>query len=97
MNKAISFISEKFAEFEKDLKKKEEGIKFLKKENSYLNKRLDEMDAAVDRQKQYSRRNCLLVHGIVEETVKDTDEKTINTLQQSIDETTKPEDIDRSH
>ena len=97
MNKAISFISEKFEEFEKDLKKKEEGIKLLKKENSYLNKRLDEMDAAVDRQKQYSRRNCLLVHGIVEETVKDTDEKTINTLQQSIDETTKPEDIDRSH
>ena len=55
------------------------------------------MDAVVDRQEQYSRRNCLLVHGIVEETVQDRDEKIINTLQQSMDETIKPEDIDRSH
>ena len=55
------------------------------------------MDAVVDRQEQYSRRNCLLVHGMAEEIVEDTDEKIINTLQQSMDETIKPEDIDRSH
>ena len=29
------------------------------------------MNVAVDRQEQYSRRNCLLVHGIVEETVEE--------------------------
>ena len=97
MNKAINFINEKFEEFEKDLKKKEEAIKLLKKENSYLNKRLDEMDAVVDRQEKYSRRNCLLVHGIVEKTVENTDEKILSTLQQSMDETIKPEDIHRSH
>ena len=55
------------------------------------------MDAVVDSQQQYSQHNCLLVHGIVEEAVEDTDEKIINTLQQSIDETIKPEDIDRSY
>ena len=54
------------------------------------------MDAVVDLQEQYSRRYCLLVHGIVEETVKDADEKIINALQQSMDETIKTEDIDRS-
>ena len=54
------------------------------------------MDAVVDRQEEYSMRNCILVHGIVEETVEDTNEKII-TLQQSMDETLKPEDIDRSH
>ena len=97
MNKAINFINEEFAEFEKNLKKKEEEMKLLKKENSYLNKRLEEMDTGVDRQEEYSRRNCLLVHGIVEETVEDTDEKIINKLQQSMDERIKPEDIDRSH
>ena len=36
MNTAINFINEKFEEFEKDLKKKEEKIKFSGKENSYL-------------------------------------------------------------
>ena len=55
------------------------------------------MDAVLDRQEQYSRRNCLLIHGLVEETAEDTDEKIINTLQQSMDKTIKPEDIDRSH
>ena len=45
------------------------------------------MDAVLDRQEQYSRRNCLLVHGIVEETAEDTDEKIINTPQQSMDST----------
>ena len=54
------------------------------------------MDAVVDLQEQYSRRYYLLVHGIVEETVKDADEKIINALQQSMDETIKTEDIDRS-
>ena len=97
MNKVINFINEKFEEFENDLKKKEEQTKLLKKENNYLNKRPDKMDAVVDRQEQCSRRNYVLVHGIVEETVQDTDEKIIITLQQRVDETIKPEDIDRSH
>ena len=79
------------------MKKKDEEIKLFLKKNGYLNKRLDEMDAVVDRQEQYSRRNCLLLHGIVEETGEDKDEKIINTVQQSMDETIKPEDIDRLH
>ena len=79
------------------MKEKEEEIKLLEKENNYLNKMLDEMDAVVDTQEQYSKCNCILVHGIVEKTVEGTDEKIINTLQQSMDETIKPEDIDRSH
>ena len=93
MNKAINFINEKFEEFEEKKKK----IKFLEKEINYLTKRIDQMDTVVDRQEQYSQRNCLLVHGIVEETVEDTDEKIINTLQQSMDGTIKTEDIDKSY
>ena len=97
MNKAINLINEKFEDFEKALKEKDEEIKLLEKENNYLNKRLDKMDGAVDREEQYSRINCLLVHGIVEETVEDTEQKIIYTLQQSMNETIQPEDIDRSH
>ena len=40
MNKAMNFINEKFEEFEKELKKKEEEIK-------HLDKRFDKMDALV--------------------------------------------------
>lgn len=49
------------------------------------------MDAVVDKHEQYSRSNCLLVHGIVEKTGEDMDEKIFNTLQQSMEETIKPD------
>ena len=72
-------------------------MKYIEKENSYFNERLDEMDAVVDRQEQYSRGNFLLVHETVVEAVAYTDKKIIKTLQQSTDETIKPDYIDRSH
>ena len=97
MNKAINLINEKFEDFEKALKEKDEEIKLLEKENNYLNKGLDKMDGVVDREEQYSRINCLLVHGIVDETVEDKEQNIIYTLQQSMNETIQPEDIDRSH
>ena len=71
MNKVINFINEKFEEYKKALKEKDEEIKLLEKVKNYLNKRIDKMDAVVAKQEQYSRRNCLLV----EETTEDTDKK----------------------
>ena len=50
MNSAIKFINEKFVEFEKEIKNNNEEIKSLRKENSYLTKRLEEMDSVSDRQ-----------------------------------------------
>ena len=66
MNLAIAFINEKLAEFKKEIENNNEEIKSLRREISYLLKKLEEMDAVLDRQKQYSRRNCVLIHGIEE-------------------------------
>ena len=52
MNSVITFIYEKFVEFEKEIKNNDKEIKSLRKENSYLTKRLEEMDAALDRQEK---------------------------------------------
>ena len=71
MNKVINFINEKFEEYQKALKEKDEETKLLEKVKNYLNKRLDKMDVVVVKQEQYSRRNCLLV----EETTEDTEKK----------------------
>ena len=62
MNSAITFMNEKFVGFGKEIKNNNEEIKNLRKENSYLTKRHEEMDAVLDRQD--SRRNCLLIHGV---------------------------------
>ena len=96
MNSAITFINKKFAEFEKEIKNNEE-IKSLRKENSYLTKRLEEMDAILDRKEQYSRRNCLLIHGVDEVEGEDTNELSTKVMKEHMNQKIKPEDIDRSH
>ena len=58
--------NENFVEFEKEIKNNSKEIKAMRKENSYLTERLEDMDAVLGRQEQYSRRNCLLIHGVDE-------------------------------
>ena len=92
MNSVITFINEKFVEFERKIKSNNKEIKSLRKENSYLTKRLDEIDAALDRQ-QYSRRNCLLIHGADEVESEDTNELSIKVVEEHMNQKIKPEDI----
>ena len=58
---------------------------------------LDKANRPLDRQEQYSRRNCLLIHGINEENHENTDEVVINVLKKEMDEEITHLDIDRSH
>ena len=84
-----------------NLRKKEKIItkryKASEKKTSYLTERLEEMDAILDRQEQYSRRNRLLIHGVNEVEGKDTDELSIKVIEEHINQKIKPEDIDSSH
>ena len=51
------------------MKKKEEKMKKNEELNrtvSKMNERLEELENKIDRQQQYSRRNCILIHGIAE-------------------------------
>ena len=97
MNDAIKFINEKFEEFEADRREKEREIAELKSIINSLNVRIDKADRVLDRQEQYSRRNCLLIHGIDEENQENTDEVVIHILKKEIDEEIAHLDIDRSH
>ena len=74
MNSAIIWINEKCFEFEKEIKNNNKEIKSLRKENSNLTKGLEEMDAVLDIQEQYTRCNVLLIHEVDEAEGKDTDE-----------------------
>ena len=56
---------------------------------SELQKNVDDMSATIeslrgclDRQEQYSRRNCLLIHGLPESKNKNTDELVIDTVKE---------------
>ena len=81
VNDAIKFINEKFEDFEADRREKGREIEELNSTINSLNVRLDKADRALDRQEQYSRRNCLLIHGIDEENQENTDAVVINVLK----------------
>ena len=51
----------------------------------------------VDKQEQYSRRNCLLVHGVEENRNEDTDTLSINIINEHLELDIQPFDIDRIH
>ena len=91
---SINFINEKFQECEQDRREKERETKELKENIGTLSKRLDDLDSVVDRQEQYSCRNYLLLHGIEEESNKNTNQRVIDVLSESMGETTSIQDID---
>ena len=67
--------------------------KKLKENISTLSKRLDDLDYFIDRQEQYSRQNCLLLHGIEEKSNENTDQRVIDVLSESMGETIPFQDI----
>ena len=73
LNDAVNFISNKLDDFERDKLEKEKIIKDLKEEVNCLRGKVDDKTAETDRQEQYSRRNCLLIHGIHENKNEYTD------------------------
>ena len=76
---------------------KEWEIKELKENISTLSKRLDNFDSVIDRNEQYSRRNCVLLHGLEEGSNKNTDQRVTDVLSRSMGETIYIQDIDQTH
>ena len=79
---SINFLSDKFKEYEKDRAKKDKIIEDLKSDVDSLSTKTEKLEKLQDQQEQYSRRNCLLVHGTAEEKEKITDEVIINALNE---------------
>ena len=75
-------------------------MKNLQNNISDMSNQIEELTRKVDRQEQYSRRNCILIHRLAEpkaEITENTDELVIKTLKEEMDEEISLEDIGRSH
>ena len=68
----------------------------LKKDVRNLTGKLYDVNNQLDRQEQYSRRNCLLLHG-VDETDHEVTDDIIKTIKDKMDVEITPESIDRTH
>ena len=82
---SVEFISARFDEYEVDRKKKDEMINSLEEKVLGLTEKVDKLSSLVDRQEQYSRRNCILIHGVKENQNEDTDEVVINKIKSEMD------------
>ena len=58
---------------------------------------IDSLKGCLDRQEQYSRRNCLLIHGVPESKNQNTDEQVIDTIKEKMGEEIEKNEINRSH
>ena len=97
LSQSIKFISDKFDEFEKERQEPKKKIEELRGEFSSLNEKLNGITEQVDWQEQYSRRNCLLIHGITEGDQKNTDGFALEIFREKLDIELKQRDLDRTH
>ena len=51
----------------------------------------------MERQEQYSRRNCILIHGLKEEMDKSTDDRVLKLFRDELNEDVLLADLDRTH
>ena len=93
----LQAISDRFDDYEVDRKKKDETINRLENEVSVLNVKVSELTSAIEKQEQYSRRNCLLLHGTNENKNEDTDKISLNTLNENLQFELTELNIERSH
>ena len=68
----------------------------LRRENESLKTRVQKLESAADNAEQYSRRNCLRISGVMENTNENTDELILD-MTRSMNVDLSLQEIDRSH
>ena len=66
-----------FDQYETERKEKEKIINDLQWKVSEMPNEIEVLKNLLDQQQQYSRRNCVLIHGIPEQKGEDTDEQAL--------------------
>ena len=97
LTKFTEFANNRFDEYEKEKKEKDELIKNLRKDVNDMAGIINNLSLGLDRQEQYSRRNCLLLHNIPETSNENTDDLVIKTVNEELFEAITINEIDRSH
>ena len=84
LTSSVEFLTSKFDELERERKEKDELINSLQIEVSSLKVEVKNLEKKADDQEQYSRRNCLLIHGLTETKTEDTDEIVLDAINNKL-------------
>ena len=97
MTVSLDALSKKIDELETKIKSEDEKIKLLENRVEILEEEKESQGKEIDDLEQYSRRNCLLLHGVVQTNTECTDDIIIITCAEELGIDVKQEDLDRSH
>ena len=59
--------------------------------------KVQDLEKKMERQEQYSRRNCTLIHGLKEEMDESTNDRVLKLFTEELNESVLLADIDRTH
>ena len=96
LTESINFLSDNLRNRKKTANKNK-IIQDLKPGVDSLSNKVEKLEKLQNQQEQYSRRNCLLAHGIAEEKEEITDEVIINSLNEKLDLEITLRDIEIRH
>ena len=96
VTESLEFMLEKFGDLEEEIKKKDEKISQLEKTIENLGEKQKNLLSDIDDLEQYSRRNCLVLHG-VDESIDENTNEILKTFSEEIGFEIKENDLDRSH
>ena len=97
MGKSVEFITQKFDEYEKDRREKDAIIATLSSELKSASMKVEDLEKKMERQEQYSRRNCILILRLKEEMNESTDDRVLKLLREELSEDILLSDLDRTH
>ena len=97
LSEAMDFMTNKFEEYELERQEKDKIINTMKSDMVNMNEKIEKLERIVDRQEQYSRCNCLLLHGTAEGKRENTDELVLETLNEKMYIDLTPADLDGTH
>ena len=94
---SVQVISDRFGEYEKDSKAKDELITKLQAQVTELTDKVSNVSVQVDEQEQYSRQYYLLIHGAEENGNEDIDTLLISIINEHLGLHIQPSDIDQMY
>ena len=95
--KGVDFITQKFDDYEKDRREKDAIIATLQNEFKSASVKVEDLEKKMERQEQYSRRTCILIHGLKEEKNESTDDSVLILFREELTENVLLVDLDRTH
>ena len=97
MAKGVKYITQKFDKYEKDGREKDAIVATLQNELKSATMKVQDLEKKMERQEQYSRRNCILIHGLKEEIDESTDDRVLKLFREELNEDVLLADLDRTH